>query len=122
MSPLAGPTWLGKAQTHLVVSCLHMALDHCPWVLIVLRLDRTSLGAMLFEIYEVAIGWPLVGRCAHMRCLGRWARMSYVCVCCHMLSRLYCPGRCAQMRIPAYTTGVARTAARVLGRCTRHRW
>ena len=51
-SLLAGPTWLGKAQTHLVVSCLHMALDCCPWVLIVLRLACASLGAMLFEIYK----------------------------------------------------------------------
>ena len=58
MSPSAGPTWLGKAQTHLVVSCLHMALDRCPWVLIVLRLARTSLGAMLFEIYKSQLVGP----------------------------------------------------------------
>ena len=43
-----------------------MALDRCPWVLIVLRSDRASLGVMLFEIYEVAIGRPLAGRCARM--------------------------------------------------------
>ena len=48
----AGPTWLGKAQTHLIVSCLHMALDCCPWVPIMLRSARASLGAMLFEIYK----------------------------------------------------------------------
>ena len=52
MSLSAGPTWLGKAQTHLIVSCLHMALDRCPWVLIVLRSARALLSAMLFEIYK----------------------------------------------------------------------
>src|SRR6201996_6860632 len=97
MSPLAGPTWLGKAQTHLVVSCLHMALDRCPWVLIVLRSDRASLSAMLFEIYEVAIGRPSAGRCAHMRHSGHRACMSYVCVCCRVLGRSYRSGRCAHM-------------------------
>ena len=62
-----------------------MALDRRLWVLIVLRLDCASLSAMLFEIqiYEVAIGQPLAGRCARMRRSGRRARMTYcisVCV------------------------------------------
>ena len=99
-----------------------MALDRCQWVLIVLCSDRASLGAMLFEIYEVTIGQPSAGQCARMHHSGRHTRMSYVCVCCRVLGRLYCPGRCAQMRIPAYTTGVARTAAHVLSRRARHRW
>ena len=115
----ASPTWLGKAQTHLIVSCLHMALDRCPWVLIVLHADRTSLSAMLFEIYRVAIDRPSAGSCARMRCLGRRARMSYVCVCFRMLGRSYRPGCCARMRIPAYTTGVACPAVRVLGQHAR---
>ena len=110
-SPSAGPTWLGKAQTHLMVSCLHTALDRCPWVPIMLRSAHALLGAMLFEIYKFAIGWPSAGRCTRMRRSGCRARMSYVCVCCRVLGR---SGRCAHMCIPAYATGVARTAARVL--------
>ena len=35
-----------------------MALDCCPWVLIVLRLARASLGVMLFEIYKSQLVGP----------------------------------------------------------------
>ena len=59
-SPSAGPSWLGKAKTHLIVSWLHMALNCGLWVPIMLHSACTSLGAMLFEIYKVAIGWPYV--------------------------------------------------------------
>ena len=61
------------------MSCLHMALDRCPWVLIVLRSAHTSLGAMLFKIYKIAIGRPLAGQCACMA--ARAAPVCHMSVC-----------------------------------------
>ena len=74
MSPLAGPTWLGKAQTHRSVLSsygpgpLSMG-SYC-----------VMLGTMLFKIYKIAISRPSVGQCTRMRRSGHRTRMSYVCV------------------------------------------